>query len=86
MSDGRLPLPLMSDDEARQQRAALRQGTMTLLKTRLGAEPADATVRGAQAVSLVGQLTLMAWAMAGRSLPTYSRAETPVKWVPQSRA
>ncbi len=53
-----------------------------LIKTRLGDEATDAApIRGEAAVSLVLALTLESWALAGREVPTYTRAETPYRFV-----
>ena len=56
-------------------------------KFRLGEEPddglADTTVE--ERVGMVWQLTLDAWASAGRRIPDYPRSEMPVR-VPRNRA
>jgi hypothetical protein len=35
-------------------------------------------------LAVMWQLTLDAWASAGRPIPTYSRAETPIRVIPAS--
>ena len=39
---------------------------------------------GEEAVSLVAELTRRAWALSGRSHPTYRREDTPVRLRPRS--
>ena len=50
-------------------------------KFRLGEEPADdlAGTTVEERVEMVWQLTLDAWAAAGREIPTYRRSEMPVR-------
>lgn len=59
---------------------------MTLRKRRLGERERDfSPVRGAQALSLVTELSRESWLETGRDLPTYSRAETPYRFARESR-
>jgi hypothetical protein len=47
----------------------------------LGHEPSDdltSTTTAEQRVAMVWDLTLEAWAVSGREMPAYTRAETPV--------
>ena len=66
-------------DEGARARAAAR-AEWPGRKARLGEEddsvaPADATP--SECVAMVWQLTLDAWAMMGKPIPTYTRAEMP---------
>jgi hypothetical protein len=50
-------------------------------KYRLGAEPSDdlrASTSAEQRLAMVWQLTLEAWALTGKPLPTYERRNAPV--------
>jgi len=38
-------------------------------------------IRGDAALALVGQLTRTSWTLAGRTIPDYSRAEIPIRFV-----
>jgi hypothetical protein len=70
-------------DEGRRERAEQRRRSATLHRARL--QPAELDldpVRGAAAVSLVAALTRESWAQSGLPLPSYGRAETPVRFVP----
>jgi hypothetical protein len=52
---------------------------------RLGEEPGDdlsASTTAEERLAMVWPLTLDAWAMAGKALPTYTRGETPIRVVP----
>jgi hypothetical protein len=58
---------------------------MTVHKSRLRPAERDLSpVRGAEAVSLVHRLTLEAWSLSGRDVPSYARGETPWRFVPRS--
>lgn len=57
---------------------------MRVLWTRHGSGEDAAPIRGAEAVSLVYQLTRMSWSLAGRSFPTYARKDIPFRFVPRS--
>ena len=73
-------------DAERRRRADARRGRITLRKSHLQTLEADLSpVRGAEALSLVTRLTRESWAMAGLPEPTYSRAQTPCRFVPRSR-
>jgi hypothetical protein len=55
-----------------------------LRKSRLGPTEEDLSpVRGAEAVSLVYRLSREAWSRAGLEEPTYTRRETPWRFVPR---
>jgi hypothetical protein len=55
-----------------------------LRKSRLGPTEEDLSpLRGAEAVSLVYRLSLEAWSLAGLEEPTYTRRETPWRFVPR---
>ena len=69
----------------RKARAKDRRGTTVLHKTRLQAVEHDLSpIDGAEALSLVSRLTIESWSLAGRSMPTYDRAETPCRFVASS--
>lgn len=70
-------------DAERRKRAAARAARMILHKgesSAPGSDPAPLTPE--QAVSLVHELTLAAWSLAGRPLPRYTRDTIPVRIVP----
>lgn len=74
------------DDEqkARRERALARQN-WPVRRYRLGEEPGDdlsATTTLEQRITMVWQLTQDAWASAGKPVPIYTRAETPIRIVP----
>lgn len=72
----------MDAESERRARAEARRATATLLRTRLARVEQDIVpVSGEEAVSLVHQLTRASWSMAGRSLPAYERADTPIRFV-----
>ena len=74
----------MSDAE-RKARAQARRDVAVLRKTRLQAIEHDLSpIDGAEALSLVFRLTIESWSISGRSIPTYSRAETPYRFVASS--
>ena len=76
--------PIMSQAE-RKTRAKTRHGTTVLHKTRLQAVEHDLSpIDGAEALSMVSRLTIESWSLAGRSMPTYDRAETPYRFVASS--
>lgn len=55
---------------------------MILRKARLGETEVDLDpIHGAAAISLAVQLSHHAWSLTGRSLPSYSRSEIPIRWV-----
>ena len=71
------------EDRDRKLRAAQRRLTVSLNRASLGAIEQDLSpLSGLDAVSLVQQLTRECWALAGKEAPGYSRAQTPVKFVP----
>ena len=65
-----------------QQRAEARRARITLKKQRLGDADHEDALRGADAISLVHQLTLTAWAWARKPLPSLERHELPYRFVP----
>jgi hypothetical protein len=57
---------------------------VTLRTSRLHAAEEDLSpVRGAEAVSLVHRLTREAWSLSGMEEPSYTRRETPWRFVPR---
>lgn len=61
------------------------RGSWPIRVYRLGREPGDdlsATTTAAERLAMVWPLTLEAWAVAGKALPTYSRGEAPIRAVP----
>ena len=71
------------EDLDRKLRAAKRRQTASLNRASLGAIEQDLSpLLGLAAVSLVQQLTRECWALAGKETPGYSRAQTPIKFVP----
>jgi len=60
---------------------------MTLHKGRVGEPEVDfSPVFGPEAVSLVHRLTLASYSLAGRTPPTYTRAQIPCRFVPRRSA
>jgi hypothetical protein len=49
-------------------------------------EPDLSPVHGAEAISLVTQLTRESWSLSGRPWPRYARSETPYRFVPGRRS
>jgi hypothetical protein len=71
----------MAQDPESAARAAARKG-WPIRVYRLGEEPPDdlrATTTAAERVEMVWQVTLDAWALAGRTIPDYPRSEAPVR-------
>lgn len=71
----------MARDPESAARAASRKN-WPIRVYRLGEEPPDnllATTTAAERVEMVWQVTLDAWALAGRTLPDYPRNEAPVR-------
>jgi len=57
---------------------------VVLRRTSLHAEDGDPVpVHGPEAVSLVHRLTRESWSLAGLTEPTYTRTETPIRFVPR---
>ncbi|MFW5877422.1 MAG: hypothetical protein ACOCXM_11855 [Myxococcota bacterium] len=76
----------MSSDAERRRRAEDRRRRAVLRKSRLQATEQDLSpTRGADAISLVTELTLESWTAAGRPLPTYRRDQIPCRFVPGRR-
>ncbi len=72
------------DGADRRARAEARRARVILRKSRLQATEEDLTpVRGVEAVSLVHRLTREAWSLSGMPEPSYTRAETPWRFVPR---
>jgi len=70
------------EDVGRRQRAEARRARAVLHKTSLSPQERDLTpVRGADAVSLVMQLTRESYSLAGLVEPTYSRNQIPCRFV-----
>jgi hypothetical protein len=70
------------EDSERKIRAALRRKTTLLNRTTLQRLEHDPTpTSGLAAISLVQQLTLECWALAGKEAPAYPREEIPVRFV-----
>jgi hypothetical protein len=68
----------------RARRAEARRKSAVLHRTRLRRRELELDpVAGAAAVALVAQLTRESWAEAGLPLPTYTRAEVPIRFVPR---
>ena len=71
------------DDTARHMRADQRRQRAVLQRTHLGAADGDAhSISGADALSLVTQLTRHSWSLTGQPWPEYRRADTPYRFVP----
>jgi hypothetical protein len=70
-------------DASREQRAEERRRRAVLTRSRLDAPAVDAEpTAGAEAISLVTQLTRQAWALSGNPWPAYRRSEIPCRFVP----
>ncbi|MFT3921023.1 MAG: hypothetical protein QM778_00675 [Myxococcales bacterium] len=69
-------------EEDRRKRAAARK-TWQIRQFALGAEPEDdlSALSPAERVGMVWRMTQDAWASMGKEIPSYSRNETPVRWV-----
>jgi hypothetical protein len=73
----------MADGEDERRKRAAARSSWPVQRFALGAEPDDdlSALTPAQRVALVWRLTQDAWASMGKEIPSYSRAETPVRWV-----
>lgn len=70
-------------DHEREQRAAERRGRAVIRRVSLEDDGPDPdAVQGADAISLVTQLTRASWSLSGRPWPEYRRSETPYRFVP----
>lgn len=70
----------------RRLRAEERRRRAVLQRAPLGeVEPDLDPISGAEAISLVTQLTRESWSLSGRPWPQYSRADTPYRFVPWPR-
>jgi hypothetical protein len=67
---------------ARRQRAEERRRAVMRFVPLEEVEPDLDPIRGEQAISLVTQLTRESWSLSGRPVPTYTRSETPYRFVP----
>jgi hypothetical protein len=77
--DNLMPMDLTE----REARAARRRQSIVLNRTRLKRAESDLTpLSGLAAIALVQQLTRETWAIARKPIPTYSRKEIPVRFVP----
>ena len=73
----------MDSQAARRARAEARRKTAILRRTNLKRDEEDLSpVSGAEALSLVTQLTRESWSVSGRSVPTYARDSIPCRFVP----
>ena len=71
------------DDPAANDRAGARK-SWPIRRFRLGEEPTENLVgstSAAQRLAMVGELTERGWALSGKAIPRYSRAETPLRRV-----
>ena len=70
----------------RKKRAARRAETITISKGKLGGPSVDfSPVMGSAALSLATQLSRESFSVARLDSHQYSRAETPVRFVPRTR-
>lgn len=70
-------------DQERELRAAERRGRAVIRRVSLEDDTPDPdVVQGADAISLVTQLTRTSWSLSGRPWPEYTRSETPYRFVP----
>ena len=61
---------------------AANRGSWRIRRFELGEEPSDdlsATTTGAERIEMMWPLALDAWSFAGRSIPDYPRAQTPIR-------
>ena len=65
------------------ERAEARRARITITRGKLGETEQRDVVRGTEAVLLVHQLTLTAWAWSGKPIPKLGRHELPYKFVPE---
>ena len=68
-----------------QRRAVARRSRVIITKKRLGDADSEITVSGAEAVSLVHQLTMASWALSGQAFPELNRDELPYQFIPGRR-
>lgn len=64
-----------------QRRAAARRERLVITMRRLGEDDVEAGVTGEDAISLVSQLSMTAWAWSGEALPQLHRHELPVRFI-----
>lgn len=70
----------MADSSDAARRAAERSrwpGLKTTLTEAAGAEDLSSTTTAEERLAMMWELARASWALAGRPLPTYSRAEMP---------
>jgi len=75
------------DNEAAQERARSRR-TWRVRRFALGREPGDdlrATTTAEERLAMMWPLAREAWALAGRDLPDYERANAPIRCVAMER-
>lgn len=71
------------EQQQRRERAEARRARMTIVRTPEGAgAPDPVPVQGAEAISLVTQLTRESWSLAGLPLPSYERSAIPFRFAP----
>ncbi len=69
-------------DRERKLRAEARRSRAVLHRTRLAEVEKDPhPIRGAEAISLLTVLSRESWALGGQPLPTYGRADVPIRFV-----
>ena len=67
----------------RRERARKRAQRLTTTWTTLEAQSAPPSdLRGVEAIAELTRLSEEAWRLSGRPMPTYSREEMPVRWIP----
>jgi hypothetical protein len=73
----------VSAEDERRARAEARGRRVHLRWTKLGDEdPTADAIFGADAVTLVTELTEQVWSLSRRPLPSYTRATIPIRFVP----
>ena len=70
------------DEHQRILRAEARRARMTVVRARLGDEPAEPGPFGLEGMILAAKLSFAAAAFAGQPLARASRATIEVRWVP----
>lgn len=75
-------MDVVTDDKERKARAEKRRRTMTVRFTTLDDETDPWPIRGAEAISLVTQITRDVWSLSGQPSPQYERKNMPVRCIP----
>ncbi len=71
-------------EKDRRARAEARRRRLILRKSRLQATEEDLSpLHGVEAVALVYRLTRESWSLSGKEVPTYTRRDTPWRFVPR---